>query len=162
VGVPIVVIGSSNVDFIMRMEHLPARDETVKDAEFMQTFGGKGANQAVAGGRAGGEVTFVNCVGDDPYAERMLRGFAESRIRTEAIYQERGISSGTALVMIGEGGHNYLSIAPGANYRLTPARLEEVRDRIAAAGYVLLQNEIPTETVDRAIEIGRASCRERV
>ncbi len=137
----------------MRMEHLPARDETVKDAEFMQTFGGKGANQAVAGGRAGGEVTFVNCVGDDPYAERMLRGFAESRIRTEAIYQERGISSGTALVMIGEGGHNYLSIAPGANYRLTPARLEEVRDRIAAAGYVLLQNEIPTETVDRAIEL---------
>ncbi len=150
---PIVVIGSSNIDFIMKMDHLPARDETVTDAVFMQTFGGKGANQAVAAGRAGGNVTFVNCVGDDPYAERMLAGFKESGVKTDYIYKETGISSGTALVMIGEGGHNYLSVAPGANGRLTPARVEAVRDLIASAAYVLMQFEIPSETIARALEI---------
>jgi ribokinase len=150
---PIVVIGSSNIDFIMKMDHLPARDETVTDAVFMQTFGGKGANQAVAAGRAGGDVTFVNCVGDDPYAERMVAGFEESRVKTDYIYKESGISSGTALVMIGEGGHNYLSVAPGANGRLTPARIEAVRELIASAAYVLMQFEIPSETIACALDI---------
>ncbi len=150
---PIVVIGSSNIDFIMKMDHLPARDETVTDATFMQTFGGKGANQAVAAGRAGGEVTFVNCVGDDPYAERMVAGFEESGLCTDYLYHETGISSGTALVMIGEGGHNYLSVAPGANDRLTPARVDAVRDLIADAAYVLMQFEIPTESIERALDI---------
>jgi ribokinase len=150
---PIVIIGSSNVDFIMKMDHLPARDETVTDAEFMQTFGGKGANQAVAAGRAGGDVVFVNCVGDDPYAERMVAGFEASGVRIDHVYRETGVSSGTALVMIGEGGHNYLSVAPGANRRLTPARVAAQRDLIAGAAYVLMQFEIPTATIERALDI---------
>ncbi len=150
---PIVVIGSSNIDFIMKMDHLPARDETVTDAVFMQTFGGKGANQAVAAGRAGGNVILVNCVGDDPYVERMLAGFRESGINTDYIIRETGISSGTALVMIGEGGHNYLSVSPGANGLLTPERVEAVRDLIAGAAYVLMQFEIPPATIARALDI---------
>ncbi|MEJ5311165.1 MAG: ribokinase [Anaerolineae bacterium] len=149
----IVVIGSSNIDFIMKMDHLPARDETVTNAVFMQTFGGKGANQAVAAGRAGGKVIFVNCVGDDPYVERMLAGFRESGINTDYIIRETGISSGTALVMIGEGGHNYLSVSPGANGLLTPERVEAVRDLIAGAAYVLMQFEIPPATIARALDI---------
>jgi ribokinase len=150
---PIVVIGSSNIDFIMKMDHLPAQDETVTNATFMQTFGGKGANQAVAAGRSGGDVVFVNCVGDDPYAERMLAGFQESGIRTDSICRETGVSSGTALIMIGQGGHNYLSVAPGANGRLTPERIDSVRDLIAQAAYVLMQFEIPAESIARALEI---------
>lgn len=149
----IVVIGSSNIDFIMKMDHLPARDETVTDATFMQTFGGKGANQAVAAGRAGGNVIFVNCVGDDPYAERMLAGFRESGINTDYIFRETGVSSGAALVMIGEGGHNYLSVAPGANARLTPERVDAVRGLIAGAAYVLMQFEIPPASIARALDI---------
>ena len=150
---PIVIIGSSNVDFIMKMDHLPARDETVTGAEFMQTFGGKGANQAVAAGRAGGDVTFVNCVGDDPYVERMLAGFRESGVHTGHIFRESGVASGTALVMIGEGGHNYLSVAPGANNRLSPARVDAVREAIAGAAYVLMQFEIPPESIVRVLEV---------
>jgi ribokinase len=150
---PIVVIGSSNVDFIMKMDHLPARDETVTDATFMQTFGGKGANQAVAAGRAGGNVIFVNCVGDDPYAEEMIAGFDASGIRTDYIVHEQGVASGSALVMIGEGGHNYLSVAPGANARLTPDRVDALRDLIAGASYVLMQYEIPRETIERTLDI---------
>jgi ribokinase len=151
----IVVIGSSNVDFIMKVDRLPARDETVTNSVFMQTFGGKGANQAIAVGRAGGDVAFVNCVGDDPYVERMLAGFRESGVRTDYICHETGVSSGTALVMIGEGGHNYLSVAPGANNRLTPERIDAVRDLIAQASYVLMQFEIPAESIARTLEIAR-------
>jgi ribokinase len=150
---PIVVIGSSNVDFIMKMDHLPARDETVTGATFMQTFGGKGANQAVAAGRAGGHVVFVNCVGDDPYAAPMVAGFEASGVRIDHIFHETDVACGAALVMIGEGGHNYLSVAPGANARLTPDRIEALRDVIADAAYVLMQFEIPPETITRALEI---------
>ncbi len=153
---PIVVIGSSNVDFIMKMDHLPARDETVTDAEFMQTFGGKGANQAVAAARAGGDVVFVNCVGEDPYADKMVAGFEASGVRTDYVFRETGVASGTALVMIGEGGHNYLSVAPGANRRLTPERVEGLRDLIAGAAYVLMQFEIPRETIECTLDLAAA------
>jgi ribokinase len=67
----ILVIGSSNVDLIMKMDRLPKRGESVTDAVFMQTFGGKGANQAVAAAKAGGAVTFINCVGDDSYGSQV-------------------------------------------------------------------------------------------
>ena len=71
----IVVIGSSNVDLIMKLERLPRRGESVPDGIFMQTYGGKGANQAVAAARAGGHVVFVNCVGDDVYTPQMVQNF---------------------------------------------------------------------------------------
>jgi ribokinase len=149
----LAVIGSSNVDFIMKMDHLPAVGETVTDAEFMQTFGGKGANQAVGAARAGGKVLFVNAVGDDPYAVRMVGNFASDGIDVSSIFHETGISSGTALVMIGESGANYLSVSPGANYRLTPDRIDALRERIRDAGMILLQYEIPADTNARILEI---------
>lgn len=149
----IVVIGSSNIDFIMKMDHLPAQGETVTGAVFMQTFGGKGANQAVAAERAGGDVTFISCVGDDPYAPQMLAGFQESGIHIDHIYQALGTSTGTALIMIGEGGHNYISVAPGANAHLTPERVDAVRDVIADAAYVLMQFEIPPAAIAHVLEL---------
>jgi ribokinase len=76
----IVVIGSSNVDPIMKMAHLPKRGETVTEAVFLQTFGGKGANQAVAAARAGGDVAFVNCVGDDGYGAAILDNLHTAKI----------------------------------------------------------------------------------
>ena len=151
----IAVIGSSNIDFIMKMGHLPAVGETVTDAQFMQTFGGKGANQAVGAARAGGEVLFVNAVGDDPYAERMVANFESDGIDVTGIFHETGISSGTALVMIGESGSNYLSVAPGSNYRLSPERIDSLRERIREAGMILLQYEIPAETNARVLEVAR-------
>ncbi len=150
---PIVVIGSSNIDFIMKMDRLPARDETVTGATFMQVFGGKGANQAVAAGRAGGNVIFVTCVGDDPHAGPMLAGFRESGVCTDHVCRETGVSSGAALIMIGEGGHNYISVAPGANGRLTPQRVDAVRPLIAGAACVLMQFEIPAETIAHTLDI---------
>ncbi len=112
----IVVIGSSNVDLIMKMNRLPEKGETITDADFFQVYGGKGANQAVGAVRAGGNVAFVNCVGDDAYTPEMLENFRKDGIDIRFVFQETGIASGHALVMIGGEGNNYLSVSPGANY----------------------------------------------
>jgi ribokinase len=149
----IVVIGSSNIDFIMKMQRLPALGETVTDAVFMQTYGGKGANQAVGAARAGGDVYFVNCVGGDDTSRRMVEHFREEGIHTDFVFQEKDIASGAALVMIGEQGANYLSVAPGANYRLTPAHIDGVDHLIKEASIVVLQYEILPETLRHALDI---------
>jgi ribokinase len=149
----IVVIGSSNIDFIMKMPRLPALGETVTDAVFMQTFGGKGANQAVGAVRAGGSVYFVNCVGDDDGGVRMLEHFRNEGIHTDFVFVEKGIASGAALVMIGEHGANYLSVAPGANYRLTPGHIDRVEELVRNAAMVVLQFEILPETLRYALDV---------
>jgi ribokinase len=155
----IVVIGSSNVDLIMKMERLPRRGESVANAAFMQTFGGKGANQAVAAAKAGGEVVFINCVGDDSYGEQVIRNLQEAGVDTQYVSRESGVASGTALIMVDAQGENYLSVAPGANYCLSPAHVERASGLIAAAGMVLLQYEITAETlvytIDLAAHAGR-------
>jgi ribokinase len=155
----ITVIGSSNVDMIMKMEKLPRLGETVTDAEFFQVYGGKGANTAVGAARAGGKVNFVNCVGDDIFSDPMVENFRKDGINTEFVFKETGISSGTALVMIGGKGDNYLSVAPGANYRLTPAYIDRAVKVIREADIILIQNEIPPETIkyiiDKAWPLGK-------
>lgn len=152
-GKKIVVIGSSNVDLIMKMDHLPAVGETVTDAEFFQVYGGKGANQAVAAARAGGEVAFVNCVGSDAYTPRMLENFRNDGIDTSYVFHDESRSSGHALVMIGQAGQNYLSVAPGANYSLTPELVEQARPIIDEAAIIIMQNEIKDVTIQYVLAL---------
>lgn len=149
----IVVIGSSNVDLIMKMDHLPEKGETVTDAVFMQVYGGKGANQAVAAARAGGNVAFVNCVGEDAYTPQMVQNFKDDGIDTRFVFHEKDIASGHALIMIGGKGMNYLSVAPGANYRLTPERIDEAMPVIREAAIILMQYEIPEPTIQYVIDV---------
>lgn len=150
---PLVVIGSSNADLIMQMSHLPQRGETVTDAVFLQTFGGKGANQAVAAARAGGPVAFVNCVGDDRYGAAIIENLRTAGIDVALVFTERGIASGTALVMIGQRGDNYLAVAPGANYRLSRGHIDHARGLIAQAAMLVLQCEIPPDTLQYVIDL---------
>lgn len=149
----IVVIGSSNVDMIMKMDHLPEKGETVTDAEFFQVYGGKGANQAVAAARAGGHVAFVNCVGEDAYTPQMVQNYKDDGIDTSFVFQEKGIASGHALVMIGDAGMNYLSVAPGANYLLTPQKIDEAMPVIRDAAMIVMQYEIPEATIQYIVDI---------
>jgi ribokinase len=153
----ITVVGSSNVDLIMKMPRLPRLGETVTNGEFVQVYGGKGANQAVAAARARGAVTFVNAVGDDAYTDRMVDNYRADGIDTTYVYQEEGIASGHALVMIGGDGNNYLSVAPGANYRLTPERVTAARTAIEGADMLVVQNEIPLPSISRAMELAHAA-----
>src|SRR5210317_1444038 len=143
----IVVIGSSNVDLIMKMNHLPEKGETVTDAVFMQVYGGKGANQAVAAARSGGDVAFVNCVGEDAYTPEMLKNYKNESIDTRFVFQEKNIASGHALIMIGGEGQNIISVAPGANYLLNPAKIDEALPVIEDAAMIVMQYEIPKETI---------------
>jgi ribokinase len=149
----IVVIGSSNVDLIMKMDRLPEKGETITDAGFFQVYGGKGANQAVGAVRVGGNVAFVNCVGDDAYTPQMLENFRNDGLDIRFVFQEIGIASGHALVMIGGEGNNYLSVAPGANYKLTPDKIDLAMPVIDEAAMIIMQYEIPAETIKYVFEI---------
>lgn len=149
----IVVIGSSNVDLLMKMDHLPEKGETVTDAAFMQVYGGKGANQAVAAARAGGNVAFINCVGEDAYTPQMVQNFKTDGIDTRFVFHEKGIASGHALIMIGNEGNNYLSVAPGANYLLTPDKIDAALSIIEEAAIIVMQFEIPEETIKYVIDL---------
>ncbi|MDX1283543.1 MAG: ribokinase [Draconibacterium sp.] len=149
----IVVIGSSNVDLLMKMDHLPEKGETVTNAEFFQVYGGKGANQAVAAARAGGNVAFVNCVGEDAYTPQMVQNYKDEGIDTRFVFKEKGLASGHALIMIGDQGNNYLSVAPGANYKLTPEKIDEALPVIEEAELIVMQYEVEEATIKYVIDL---------
>jgi ribokinase len=149
----IVVVGSSNIDLVMKMPRLPRLGETVLDGTFAQVFGGKGANQAVGAARAGGRVAFVGCVGDDAYGAQVAESLRRDGIDTRHVSVEAGVATGTALIMVGDEGHNYIAVAPGANARLAPARVDAARDVIAAASCVVTQCETPADSLDHLVEL---------
>jgi ribokinase len=149
----IVVIGSSNVDLIMKMDHLPEKGETVTDAVFLQVYGGKGANQAVAASRAGGNVTFVSCVGEDAYTPQMVVNYENDGINTRFVFHTKEVASGHALIMIDQSGENIISVAPGANNLLTPSKIDEALSVIQEAAIIVMQYEIPEETIKYVIDL---------
>lgn len=138
----ILVIGSTNVDFLIKSNKLPSFGETVTGGTFMQNFGGKGANQAVGAARAGGDVTFITCLGEDLYAEELVRSFKLDGIDTKYVYRDKDSATGSALIMLDNEGNNYLSVAPGANYRLTPAHIEKSMDALLEAEMIVMQMEL--------------------
>lgn len=156
-GNRITVIGSSNMDMIVQVNHLPGPGETVLGGEFSQAHGGKGANQAVAAARAGGEVTFITAVGDDSFGTQFIEGFQSEGIETKHVVSIPNAASGIALITVDASGENSIAVAPGANARLTPEHIEGARNIIEQSDIVLLQLEIPLETVMAAVEIAAES-----
>jgi ribokinase len=150
---PIVVLGSANVDMIMKMSRLPRRGETITNAEFLQTLGGKGANQAIAAARAGGAVSFIGCVGDDPGGAEIRQSLATAGIGLEFLFTASGIPSGAALVMIGQDGDNYLSVAPGSNACLGRGHVDRSASLLGRAAIIVLQCEIPLDTLQYVLEL---------
>ena len=151
----VLVVGSSNTDFIMGLERLPREGETVTDGRFSQTYGGKGANQAVAAARAGGEVTFISGIGDDAFGAQMLENFARDGIETRHIVRVPNLPSGSALVMFDRQGRNYLAVSPGANHAVKPEHLSAAL--FAQTEVVVLQMELPADTTRRALELAGAA-----
>lgn len=143
----IVVIGSTNTDMVIKATRIPAPGETILGGRFLMNAGGKGANQAVAAARLGGDVTFVAKVGDDLFGREAKALFAKEGIRTEYVLTDPKEPSGVALIMVDAKGENCISVASGANGTLSPDDLEAARSEIAEAGLVLMQLETPVETV---------------
>jgi ribokinase len=150
---PIIVIGSANVDYVIQMPRLPQKGETVTQGTFMRAFGGKGANQAVAAARAGGRVIFVTSLGSDSIAKEYLEALQDDGIDCRHIVLETDHPTGSALVMIDEAGDNYLAVAPGSNYAVSPARIWALEATIASCSWVVLQQEVPVETNQVALEM---------
>jgi ribokinase len=155
----IVVIGSANTDLVVRVPALPRRGETVLGGTFAQVGGGKGANQAVAAARAGGAVTFVAMLGPDDLGDTALAAYRAEGIDTRFIGRAAGCASGVALILVDDAGENCIAVASGANDRLTPAAIDAAREAIAAADVVLVQLEIPLDTVRHAVAVATAAAR---
>jgi ribokinase len=149
----LVVIGSSNTDMVIQLDHIPRPGETVLGGEFTTAAGGKGANQAVAAARAGGDVTFVARLGRDVFGDQALAGFRRDEIRTDFILRDPRSPSGVALIFVAKGGENCIAVAGGANQRLSPADVKRARTAITQARAVALQLETPLETVETAARI---------
>lgn len=150
----ILVIGSSNTDMTVKSSHLPAPGETVMGDRFVMGPGGKGANQAVAAARLGGDVTFICKVGRDVFGEKAIEGYRKDNIDTQHIMLSDQ-PSGVALILVDGGGENSISVAPGANGDLTPADIESKADVIRSADILILQLEIPVESVEKAVSIAK-------
>ena len=153
----IVVVGSSNTDMIIKAPRIPKPGETVLGGAFSMAAGGKGAIQAVAAARAGGDVIFIARVGADFFGERAIKSFNSDRIDSSLISRDREEPSGIALVFVDEDGRNSIAVAAGANAKLSRKDIEKSEDAIAAADILLMQLEIPMDTVLAAAQIADAN-----
>ncbi len=153
---PIVtVVGSSNIDMVVKVPHLPQPGESVLGGPFVTAAGGKGANQAVAASRLGAIVYLVARVGNDIFGQQALAGYRAEGIATDFVFRDATTASGTCLIMVDEQGQNCLAVAPGANDCLVPADVYKAEDKIAASDVLLLQLENPIETIMAAAEVAR-------
>ena len=142
----ILVIGSSNTDMVVKTKTFPIPGETIMGGTFFMNAGGKGANQAVAAARLGGNVTLVAKVGNDIFGRKSIDGFKKENINTDFIFITENVPSGTALIIINEEGENCIVVAPGANAELLPADIEQVKI-LSESEIILMQLEIPLETI---------------
>ena len=149
---PIFVIGSINTDMVAMTEVLPSPGETVMGGEFMMTAGGKGANQAVAAARMGGDVTMIGRLGNDVFAEQSIKRLKSENINCEFITKDTEKASGVALISVDQNGENHIVVAPGANETLTKEHLGSVPSQIPDNAFVMMQLEIPLESVVSVIE----------
>jgi ribokinase len=153
----ILVIGSSNTDMVARVSRFPAPGETISGRDFETFAGGKGANQAVAATRAGGIVTFASAIGDDHLGQRALAALEQEGIDTAFIKKISGVASGVALITVNGVGENQIVVVPGANEYQLPEDLRPID--VARYAVVILQCEIPLETVTAALQLARqAGC----
>ena len=154
----IVVIGSTNTDMVIRAPHLPLPGETLLGSNFFMNPGGKGANQAVAAKRLGGNVIFIAKTGNDVFGETALRQFRMEGIVTDYMSRDVQNPSGVALITLDENAENTIVVAPGANSNLLPEDILPAEVQINSDAVVLIQLEIPLETVKFAASLAAMGC----
>lgn len=152
----ILVIGSANMDLVVRTPRMPIAGETIMGAGFRTVRGGKGANQAVACARLGAETHMLGCVGRDAFGDELIGGLAEDGVHCDYVGRDDEAPSGIAMIMIDETGENSIVVAPGANMELSPSDVAGVTD-LDRFDAVLLQLEVPLGTVAAAVQAARDS-----
>ena len=153
----IVVMGSYNSDMIVKVPHIPKPGETVLGGKFSTAAGGKGANQAVAAARIGGDITFIARLGDDSLGKDAIKRFESENINTKYIKKDLVAPSGVALIVVDNNGQNSIAVALGANSNLTPSDVEDSKEVIESADLLLTQLETPLPSVEKAISLAKAA-----
>lgn len=154
----IVVLGSLNMDFVVRVEHLPAGGETVLGSDFQMIPGGKGANQACAAGRLGGRDTqtrMAGRVGYDVFADHLKASLAAAGVDVAFVHASRSQPTGVALIWVDRNGQNSIVVASGANHAIAAADVEGLRGAFRGAAYALFQLETPLAAVAAALKVAR-------
>ncbi len=154
----IVVVGSLNMDFVVRVRRLPAPGETVLGREFQMIPGGKGANQACAAGRLGGgsvSVKMIGRVGYDVFADHLKASLSAAGVDVSGVHASRSQPTGVALIAVDEAGQNSIVVASGANHDLAAVDVEAMRKVFRGASIALFQLENPLDTVAAALRIAR-------
>jgi ribokinase len=152
----IAVVGSANTDLITFSDVFPRPGETVFGKSFDLGFGGKGANQAIAARLCGAEVVMVAKVGSDLFGEATIRNFASFGIDTTHVQLVPGVSTGVAPIFVEPSGQNRIIVVKGANDRLLPADVDAAATRLRAAATIILQFEVPLETIYHTVRFARA------
>ena len=157
----ILVIGSLNMDLGIMTERIPRIGETVRGEGFFTTPGGKGANQAAAAAKLGGSVAMLGCVGNDAFGLQLMDSLRQSGVDTSHILRHEMLPTGVAMILVERGdciapGDNCIVIAPGANGALSPEDIRRNAALFAQCKVVVLQLEIPLETVRAAMRLAKA------
>ena len=148
----LVVIGSSSMDLVVSAAKRPSAGETIIGEQFKTIPGGKGANQAVAAARLGSEVYMVGCVGSDNYGDVILKNFQQNNVFVNYVEPVTHLETGTAHIILAEG-DNSIIVVKGANNNVTPKYVEKAKEIIQKAEMVLIQQEIPEETVEYVADL---------
>lgn len=151
----IVVVGSINMDLVIFSHRIPGIGETIMGRDFSVIPGGKGANQAVAASRLGADVHFIGCVGDDVFGHQLLDHLTLENIGLEFVNIEPNTSTGVALITVSEAGENTIVLSSGANASVTPEFVQKAEELIRSASIMLIQLEIPINTVEEAVKIAK-------
>ena len=152
----IIVIGSSNTDMVIQSGKLPLPGETVLGGDLIMNAGGKGANQAVAAAKLGGNVTFIAKVGDDQFGNSAIREFEDVGIDSRYVVKDPERPSGVALIMVDQNGENCISVALGANQSLNAQDIDRAESIFKESSYILVQLEVPLSTIEYASSKAKA------
>ncbi|HEX4836108.1 MAG TPA: ribokinase [bacterium] len=155
--VTVCVVGSLNMDLVVRAPRLPRVGETVTGGTFATFPGGKGANQAVAAARLGARVAMMGTVGDDAFGRQLIDGLTREAIDVAHVRVDAGAATGVAMIGVDGEGRNMIMVASGANVRVRAADVDAARDAVIGARVLLLQLEVPLEAVLRAAAMARAA-----
>ena len=156
-GKPTIVVGSLNMDLVMRTPRVPAGGETLTGHDFSTLPGGKGANQAVACARLGGKVSMIGQVGKDGFGETLRDGLSADGIDVSGVKQTSSAGTGVAMILVEDIGQNRIVLASGANGTLSPADIDAQSAAIQGAAMLVAQLEVPMPVVLQAMAIAHAA-----
>ena len=148
----VLVVGSMNMDLVVQTERYPQTGETIIGKYFKEIPGGKGANQAVAVGKLGGQVSFIGACGIDHFGDSLISNLEEAGVKTDSIFRLEE-STGVAAITVEDSGDNRIVVVPGANGKLRKTMIDKRENEIKEAEVILLQMEIPLETIIHTINL---------